>query len=1131
MAPRRTRQCEQHIQNLDILRQRGNNTRVIDFFTTHPDSTQAAAYPPMASLNTLLRLVAAALGLFVLLWAFGWVLLPDLDTQAFDYSEEQIAQAREARDVSFSPEDLYALHVQPDTPVTPTGQSPILAELVEQGELPPLTQRLPDKPIVRRGRDGIGRYGGTWLRLANSPSDVGVMGWRMSGATLARWSPLGYPVVPHIAESITPNEDTSVWTVKLREGLRWSDGEPFTVDDILYRWNDEVNNDVLNLTPPDYMRLGETYGELERVDRYTVRFVFDRPYPLFLLELARDTSIANTPRHYLSQYHPDPDIGDEQVCQDAMAAYGVPSRTALYSHMKNTFNPEHPRMWPWVYRTYKANPPQVFVRNPYYYVIDEAGNQLPYIDRVQVDVQQGSTLAISSANGGVTMQTRHMRFEDYTEMMSRREAAGTKVLHWYPASRSVYVINPNINRRVDPNEPATRWKAQLLADKRFRRAMSLAIDRASIITADYNGLGEPSQVEPGPESPFHSQALRNAYVDFDPDRANAMLDELDLDQRDAEGYRTFPDGTRMVFYLDTTAFTGVGPAQFVIDDWADVGVRVILRQRNRTLFYLLKNSRNFDFNVWTAESDFVPLLSPRYFIPQNTESFYAVGWGKWYMRGGFYGSQLAADSPGAIPVPKDHPMYRAIVEFERALRSITLEGQQEHMAQVLDIAADNVWTINITTPPPQPVIVDADLRNVPDNALYGAEFMTPANAGIELYYFEHPNDSPGAIADTRQALLQVTPRPGSSNATTKGGTVGSIIRWTLIAIAAVLIAMLIQKHPFVGRRLIILTPTLLVISIVIFTIIQLPPGDYLTNRIVQLQESGDPADLQAIEDLKEYFRYEDPVWVQYLRWMGIKWFVTFDPGDAGLLQGSLGRSMETTQPVNDMVGDRILLTLCISIGTIAFTWLTAIPIGIYSAVRQYSISDYILTFIGFVGMSVPAFLLALVLSAVSDVSLGLFSAEYAAQPEWTWGKFLDLLTHIWLPIVVLGVGGTAGMIRVMRANLLDELGKPYVVTAMAKGVRPVKLLFKYPVRLALNPFISGIGGLFPQLVSGGAIVALVLSLPTVGPLLLSSLLSQDMYLAGSMLMVLSLLGVLGTLVSDLLLLWLDPRIRFEGGSR
>lgn len=240
--------------------------------------------------------------------------------------------------------------------------------------------------------------------------------------------------------------------------------------------------------------------------------------------------------------------------------------------------------------------------------------------------------------------------------------------------------------------------------------------------------------------------------------------------------------------------------------------------------------------------------------------------------------------------------------------------------------------------------------------------------------------------------------------------------------------------------------------------------------------------------------------------------------------------METGRPVNELVGDRVLLTIAISLASLLFTWALAIPIGVYSAVRQYSLGDYVFTFIGFIGMSVPPFLLALVLMVLSGTS-GLFSAQFAAQPYWDWAKFQDLLRHVWIPVLVMGVSGTAGMIRVMRANLLDELKKPYVTTARAKGVRPLKLLFKYPVRVALNPFVSGIGGVFPHLVSGSAIVAIVLSLPTVGPLQVSALFNEDMYLAGSMLMVLSLLSVFGTLVADLLLLWLDPRIRYDGGGR
>jgi ABC-type dipeptide/oligopeptide/nickel transport system permease component len=427
----------------------------------------------------------------------------------------------------------------------------------------------------------------------------------------------------------------------------------------------------------------------------------------------------------------------------------------------------------------------------------------------------------------------------------------------------------------------------------------------------------------------------------------------------------------------------------------------------------------------------------------------------------------------------------------------------------------------------------------------GALPRTPANAGIETWWLEDPRESPGMRANLKREMVETLPNPGLRGAAAGTSTTaaaptrdltGGLLRWLLTGILVAGTLLVSFRHPYVGRRLLIMVPTLLVISVITFTIIQMPPGDFLTSRIQELEMTGDEAAVQEVRNLQSLFHLDDHVVVRYFRWLGLPWFLSFDSSDAGLLQGNLGRSMETGRLVNEIVGDRILLTVAISLSTILFTWAFALPTGIYSAVRQYSIGDYVLTFMGFIGMCIPNFLLALVMIFLAREWFGiqvtgLFSEHYALQPEWTWGKFVNLLQHIWIPVVVLGVGGTAGMIRVMRGNLLDELRKPYVTTARAKGVRPLKLLLKYPVRMALNPFISGIGGIFPQLVSGGAIVAMVLALPTVGPLMLSALMTQDMYLAGSMLMVLSALGVFGTLVSDLLLLWLDPRIRLEGGAK
>jgi peptide/nickel transport system permease protein len=328
---------------------------------------------------------------------------------------------------------------------------------------------------------------------------------------------------------------------------------------------------------------------------------------------------------------------------------------------------------------------------------------------------------------------------------------------------------------------------------------------------------------------------------------------------------------------------------------------------------------------------------------------------------------------------------------------------------------------------------------------------------------------------------------------------------------------------YIVHRILIMIPTLVAISIVIFTIINLPPGNYFTTYIAELQGSGEKADLAKIEFLEKEYGFDRPLWQQYLYWVG------------GLLHGDLGYSFSYDLPVSKVVGDRMLLTAVVSITTIIFTYLVAFPIGIYSATHQYSISDHILTLLGFLGLATPSFLLALVLLYFANVYLGisiggLMDPKYLDQP-WSWDKLLSLAAHIWIPVLVIGSAGTAAMIRRLRANLLDELQKQYVVTARAKGLPPLRTLFKYPLRMALNPFISDIGSLLPQVISGAAIVSVVMSLPTTGPMLLSSLRSQDMYLAGSFLMFMAFLTVIGVFVSDLALALLDPRIRLQAGRR
>ncbi|KAA3630186.1 MAG: ABC transporter permease [Proteobacteria bacterium] len=326
---------------------------------------------------------------------------------------------------------------------------------------------------------------------------------------------------------------------------------------------------------------------------------------------------------------------------------------------------------------------------------------------------------------------------------------------------------------------------------------------------------------------------------------------------------------------------------------------------------------------------------------------------------------------------------------------------------------------------------------------------------------------------------------------------------------------------YVVRRLLLMIPTLIAISIIVFVIIQLPPGDYLESHIAELRSQGESVDQRRIEFLRQEYGLDKPMYQQYLVWV------------TGLLHGDLGYSFEYELPVSDVVGDRMFLTVMVSLVTILFTWAVAFPIGVYSATHQYSWGDYGLTFVGFIGLATPNFLLALVMLYLANVYFGtsiggLMDPDYIDQP-WSFGKLKSILEHLWIPVIVIGTSGTAGMIRRLRANLLDELQKQYVTTGRAKGLSEGKLVRKYPLRMALNFFIADIGTILPSIISGAEIVAVVLSLPTTGPMLLSSLQSQDMYLAGSFLMFLAMLTVIGVLVSDLLLAMLDPRIRLQGG--
>ncbi len=326
---------------------------------------------------------------------------------------------------------------------------------------------------------------------------------------------------------------------------------------------------------------------------------------------------------------------------------------------------------------------------------------------------------------------------------------------------------------------------------------------------------------------------------------------------------------------------------------------------------------------------------------------------------------------------------------------------------------------------------------------------------------------------------------------------------------------------YVTRRLLLLIPTIWVISLVTFVIIQLPPGDYLTTMQAQYASQGDESlGAAQLERLTQRYGLDQPWYVQYWRWISNI-----------VLHGDFGESFDHGRPVASLLADRLPLTIMLSVVTLLFIWAVSFPIGVYSAMRQYSVGDYVFTFFGYLGLAIPNFLIALVLMWVSFSYFGqsvggLFSPEFRDAP-WSFARFADLMAHLWIPIVIWGTAGTAANIRILRANLLDELRKPYVVAARARGLPRAKMTIKYPVRVAMNPFFSTIGWILPGLIAADAITSQVLNLNTTGPLMLRALMAQDMYLAGSVLLISAILVVIGTLISDFALAWLDPRVRFR----
>ena len=974
----------------------------------------------------------------------------------------------------------------------------MLKDLVKKGLLPPVAERVGSEPLVLKGIEGIGKYGGLWLRVGGNIVQRGI-----GQIGLYRWSPSGFPRVANIAKKIEHSKDWKTFTIHFRKGMKWSDGHAFTTDAVKYYL--ECLTCIAGSTFPKYLQ--DANGKKAKftfIDKYTFKIKYGTPKGDFYeqhMDIYR-------PGHYLRQYHPK--FGNLAKIKEIMSAYELGSHQAAYNFMCSRFNPQLPTLYPWIYRSYSAVDPQTYVRNPYFWAVDSEGNQLPYIDAIQTKAVNIKMLPIRAAQGESTIQVRGMDFSQFAELKDKSLQTGKQDIYlWYPNFTSYY-LQFSLNRYVDPKKPETKWKAKVLADKRFRQAFSLGINRKRIIKAMFHGLSKPEQMKLF--APYDKHPIKDAYAQYDPEKASKLLDALAcLSRRDSEGYRMFPDGTRACFYIDNVPKTGLGPSEFIVDDLKKIGLRVVSRISGNT-----RNAYIGDYDLvseWTGNS---------------------VNY-QWRFRMGLPIRWISHVGGNKLP-PDEHKAFydSSAGEAMKLLKIIeqkTPEARIPYVNKLLDIVGEEVYTISIGSPLPTPVVVSKELRNVPKVAVYDHSLGGVGCAGTETYYFENNNSSTALEQQLENSIANSVLRPGAINvnASSTKKIINGIIKYAIILLVLGSLIMLVIKYPFALKRFAIMIPTLFIISMVSFVVVQLPPGDYLQTEMVRLQQEGDnEVAKERIAELKEMFHYGEPMWKDYLRWSGLYYFSSFKSKDSGLLQGNLGRSMRTMRPINSMIAGRLGFTVGMALVGIILGYLISWPIGIISAVKKGGILDYLLMFMGFLAMCIPPFLLGLILMVISGKS-GLFSPEFASQPYWDWAKFCDFMGHVWIPLSIMLIACVSGGGRVFRANILDELKKPYVVTARAKGVRPLKLLLKYPVRMALNPWASSVGSIFPALVGGNAILAIVIGLPTLGPMMLQAIMDQDVYLACANLMLLSSLSVFGVLISDIMLLIVDPRIKYGKG--
>ena len=603
-------------------------------------------------------------------------------------------------------------------------EAPGLAEQVASGALPPIEERLPVDPRVIPVVEEIGQYGGVWHRCAVGPGDAGIINSRLSYEALVRWNDDGSGVLPNVCKSFEINDDATEFVFFLREGMKWSDGEPFTADDIMFYFVDDLSNTDRNPTFPKRYRdpMNDENMVCEKLDDYSFKATFQSPYGLFIQMLAGPGALDWTvrPRHYLEQFHPT--YADAAELDAKIKAANFTNWWELYGNRADWQNPEIPHIWPWLPTRVPPDVPVVCERNPYYWKVDPEGNQLPYIDAVHFDiVENADLLNMKAVAGEIDCQFRHLMWTNYPLFVENAEQGEYRVMKWTLAEGSNALLHPNMNH----GDPVMR---ELMQTKDFRVALSVAIDRPAINELAYQGFGQPRQAALVPQCPYYKPEHETKFAELDIDLGNSLLDGIGLTNKDDEGFRTRPDGSPLSVTFEYAPIFGPwrDVVNMVCEQWKAIGIRGIPKEEDRTLFAERATAGlEMDMGIWTMDRCFTPLIEPHYFMPISggTPPSTAAEWVLWNNTRGEQGEEPPED-------------VKAQFDLYEQCKGATPEDLPALAQQFFDNASEALWFIGTVGVLPHVGICKNNFRNVPEDAISDWLQLTPGNTNVEQYFWK-----------------------------------------------------------------------------------------------------------------------------------------------------------------------------------------------------------------------------------------------------------------------------------------------------------------------------------------------------------------------------------------------------------